>query len=69
MRKNVKFHDGAPFTADDVVFSLERAKAEASDVKGQVAAIKEIRKIDNYTIDIVTNAPFPIPCPMRSARG
>ncbi len=60
LRKNVRFHDGAPFTADDVIFSLERAKAEASDVKGHVAAIKEIRKIDNYTIDIITNAPFPI---------
>ena len=27
LRRNVKFHDGTPFTADDVIFSLERAKA------------------------------------------
>ena len=60
LRRNVKFHDGSPFTADDVIFSLERAKAEASDVKGHVAAIKEIRKVDAYTIDVVTSAPFPI---------
>lgn len=60
LRKNVKFHDGTPFTADDVVFSLERAKAEASDVKGHVAAISEIRKVDAYTIDVITHAPFPI---------
>src|SRR5688572_31903196 len=25
LRPNVKFHDGPPFTADDVVFSVERA--------------------------------------------
>ena len=60
LRRNVKFHDGTPFTADDVIFSLDRAKAEASDVKGHVAAIKEIRKIDSHTIDIITGDPFPI---------
>ena len=60
LRRNVKFHDGTPFTADDVIFSLERAKDESSDVKVHVGSIKEIRKIDANTIDIVTNGPFPI---------
>ncbi len=60
LRKNVKFHDGTPFTADDVIFSYNRAKGDGSDVKTYVGSIKEIRKVDDVTIDIVTNEPFPI---------
>jgi peptide/nickel transport system substrate-binding protein len=60
LRRNVKFHDGTPFTAADVMFSLDRARGEGSDQKTRVAEIQEIRRIDDYTIDIVTRRPFPI---------
>ena len=60
LRRNVQFHDGAPFTAEDVIFSYNRAKGDGSDVKTYVGSIKEIRKIDDHTIDIVTSEPFPI---------
>jgi peptide/nickel transport system substrate-binding protein len=60
LRKNVQFHDGTPFTADDVIFSYERAKGEGSDMKSYVGIIKEIRKINDHSIDVVTNQPFPI---------
>ncbi|TMG87249.1 MAG: ABC transporter substrate-binding protein, partial [Betaproteobacteria bacterium] len=60
LRKDVKFHDGTPFTADDVIFSYERAKSESSDMKTYVAPFKEIKKIDDLTVDVVTSEPFPI---------
>ncbi|MDQ6922978.1 MAG: ABC transporter substrate-binding protein, partial [Pseudomonadota bacterium] len=60
LRQNVKFHDGTPFNADDVIFSYERSKADGSDMKTKIGTIKEMRKIDDYTVDFVTNEPFPI---------
>src|SRR5205085_7748027 len=60
LRKGVQFHDGTPFTADDVVFSLARVAGEGSDLKSNVSDIKEVRKVSDYVVDIETKAPFPI---------
>jgi peptide/nickel transport system substrate-binding protein len=60
LRPNVKFHDGSPFTADDVVFSIARVKADGSDMAYTVASVKEVKKIDDLTVDLVTEKPNPI---------
>jgi peptide/nickel transport system substrate-binding protein len=60
LRHGVKFHDGTPFTADDVVFTFKRAAGDGSDMKGYTQALKEVRKVDDYTVDFKTNAPYPI---------
>jgi len=60
LRKNVQFHDGTPFTADDVVFSFARAAGEGSDLKSNTTDIKEVRKVGDFAIEIETKGPFPI---------
>ncbi len=60
LRRGVQFHDGTPFTADDVLFSLKRVAGEGSDMKSNVNDIKEVRKVNDFTVDIETKTPFPI---------
>ncbi|MDH5264098.1 MAG: ABC transporter substrate-binding protein [Betaproteobacteria bacterium] len=63
LRPNVTFHDGTPFTADDVVFSVGRALSDTSNFKPYLAGVKEARKVDNLTVDIVTAGPAPVLIP------
>ena len=61
LRKGVKFQNGEDFTADDVVFSAERAFKPASDIKTRIqpAGTKAV-KVDDYTVDFILPSPNPI---------
>jgi len=61
LRPYVKFHDGRALGADDVVFSLRRARTLAgSDVTSYVVAVAEARAIDPLTVEIKTTRPYPL---------
>jgi peptide/nickel transport system substrate-binding protein len=60
LRPGVKWQDGSPFTADDVVFSLDRARAETSQLRAYANAVGTARKIDDLTVEFVTPGPNPI---------
>ena len=60
LRHGVTFHDGSPFTADDVVFSYGRVVAPGSQLNGYMQAVATVNKVDDYTVDFVTKVPDPI---------
>ncbi|MFD2263378.1 ABC transporter substrate-binding protein [Lacibacterium aquatile] len=60
LRPGVKFHNGNPFTADDVVASIKRATHDTSPLKGNLPAYKDVRKVDDLTVEIEVNGAYPL---------
>ena len=62
LREGVKFHDGNPLTAEDVIFSLTRAKDvpnSPAPFSGNVASIDSMKAVDNLTVEFKTKKPTP----------
>jgi peptide/nickel transport system substrate-binding protein len=60
LRPNVKFHDGSPFNADDVVFNVTRALLPTSAHKTTLPNVTGAKKVDDLTVDIFTTQPTPV---------
>ncbi|MEM6624315.1 MAG: ABC transporter substrate-binding protein [Pseudomonadota bacterium] len=59
LRQGVKWHDGSAFTADDVIYSMNRhlGAESASKAKVLVGDVKEWVKVDNFTVRAELSAP------------
>lgn len=60
LRQGVTFHDGTPFTADDVVFSFDRARNSTVTFRLYSAQSGIARKIDDHTVEFTTPVPNPV---------
>lgn len=60
LRSGVKFSDGSPLTADDVVFSLGRAMARTSNYAVYTQGIDRAVKVNDNTVDVMLKGPNPV---------
>lgn len=62
LKNNIKWHDGQPFTAEDVKFTIESAlnPKNNSSIRDRFEEIKEVQVLDPYTVKIVLKTPFPL---------
>jgi peptide/nickel transport system substrate-binding protein len=60
LRKGVMFHNGEPFTARAVKFSFDRLvdPNQKAPMGTRLTALKEVRVVDDYTVDVVTKEPY-----------
>ena len=72
LRSNVTFSDGAPLTADDVAFTIERVPnvlTTVTDMSEYVKPIVRVEVVDPHTVRFHTKGPFPLAPEYLSAIG
>ncbi len=60
--RDAKCHDGKPFTAEDVKFSIERipnVKNSPTPLTGTVKTIEKVEIVDPLTVKLITKSPNP----------
>lgn len=58
LRKDVKFQNGEPFTAESVKFTIQRMQLKTSQARSYYSAFKEVKVVDDHTVDLVTHEPL-----------
>ena len=58
LRKGIRFHDGAPFTSRDVIFSINRMKTDRNSLQGEnFKDVVEMQPVDDHTVVFVLKQP------------
>lgn len=61
LRKGVRFHNGKEFKAEDVVYTLRRAKTySASKIKSYLIALDSLKVLDDWTVELITKRSYPV---------
>ena len=70
LRRGVKFHNGEPFDASAVKFSVERMlnPQQAAPGRTSIATIDRVEIVDPLTVNVITKTPFPL-LPVRMSPG
>ncbi|MBZ9983568.1 MULTISPECIES: ABC transporter substrate-binding protein [unclassified Mesorhizobium] len=60
LRQGVKFHEGQPFNADDVVATIQRQIDPGARNRENLSAVTGVEKVDDYTVDLILRGPYPL---------